>query len=761
MPLINRIFNGKMNFDASANRIPQGDYPDALNITRDAQGIGSDEIVSNVIGNQRVLYTLPTGTNKRVGSKADQLRNRIYYFIWNSFDQDLILYYDKTTDTIVKLIENLTDTGGENVLDFNPSKRINHIDLIYRDEGDFLSWTDGNSTPKEINVTTILVGTYGVIQKNFIEAAKRPCLTPPICVYGSDLTRTGNALRRKLFQFSTAFRYDTFAISTPSSFSKIPLPIGFYGSDKDIDSSNNNFITITVETGDKNVTDIEIYMRNNIGDNWSDFVTVVVLNKAQLGILDNTTYDYLFYNDNIYPAPTENFQYVEGVQSVPLFDWLPQLADTQCLPNGNVKSYGAITENYDNYPVNDLQVTLTAENVTNIPPDADPPAMTYVQVAQTYTFTITGTIPEGTLFKVVALVNVPPLTFMTIAQYTSVVGDGIPDIAQGMYNYVLANHSSYAEGFNSTSFWINIPSGSRILQTIVQAGGSGGGTISTEKTWLWDCPYAFGIVYVDEQNRDMPGVTTFANPIDSDNDFIVNTPAFSESGGFAQTPVISASINHLPPAGAKKYYWVRRRLAFGSFLFYETCDFQEDTDYYYFCLANIEKYKLDNSQFIYGTAPITSESRIKIVDSISSSLFDGRGWTQDYQILGTVIKTLSGGSSPADDKSFIKVAKPAVVPIPAYSFKMLALISTPMPNPTSAADSVYWEWGEAYDIYELDGVHYHRGQTQDQTSLQPATFVWAEGDVYFHERKMFQPLNFCHTAKRYGKCDGCKLLRLL
>src|SRR3954466_10257839 len=118
MALINRIFNGKMNFDASANRIPQGDYPDALNITRDAQGIGSDEIVSNVIGNQQVLYTLPTGTNKRVGSKADQLRNRIFYFIWNSFDQDLILYYDKTTDTIVKLIENLTDTGGVNVLDF-------------------------------------------------------------------------------------------------------------------------------------------------------------------------------------------------------------------------------------------------------------------------------------------------------------------------------------------------------------------------------------------------------------------------------------------------------------------------------------------------------------------------------------------------------------------------------------------------------------------------------------------------------------------
>jgi hypothetical protein len=162
------------------------------------KGIGSDEIVSNVIGNQRVLYTLPTGTNKRVGSKADQLRNRIYYFIWNSFDQDLILYYDKTTDTIVKLIENLTDTGGENVLDFNPSKRINHIDLIYRDEGDFLSWTDGWVTPKEANVQTI--SDRNIWSNPKVILLKRQSVRHfhrQICVYGTDGLRTANSLKKK------------------------------------------------------------------------------------------------------------------------------------------------------------------------------------------------------------------------------------------------------------------------------------------------------------------------------------------------------------------------------------------------------------------------------------------------------------------------------------------------------------------------------------------------------------------------------------
>jgi hypothetical protein len=43
---------------------------DALNITRDAEGIGQDNVVSNINGNQRVLYTLPAGTNKRIGNHA-------------------------------------------------------------------------------------------------------------------------------------------------------------------------------------------------------------------------------------------------------------------------------------------------------------------------------------------------------------------------------------------------------------------------------------------------------------------------------------------------------------------------------------------------------------------------------------------------------------------------------------------------------------------------------------------------------------------
>jgi len=124
MSRIDRIFNGKMNLDASPYRMPQQDYNDALNITRDAQGDGNDMVVSNINGNQRVLYSLPAGTNKRIGSFAFPLRNVIYYFIWNSNGNNLWLYYDKATNTIIKLIEDLTDTNNIPVLDFDPSKFV-------------------------------------------------------------------------------------------------------------------------------------------------------------------------------------------------------------------------------------------------------------------------------------------------------------------------------------------------------------------------------------------------------------------------------------------------------------------------------------------------------------------------------------------------------------------------------------------------------------------------------------------------------------
>lgn len=801
MAAINKIFNGRLNLDDSAFFVEKGDFIAAFNITSD-QIIGQHDLVrSNIRSNRFVAFNLPLGSKKVIGAFPDTLRNAVYYFIYNSDGFHTIAYYNNETRTITKIFQNKTDSNGVDILPLDVNSKINHINVLHRDEGDLLMWTDGNIFPCKINIQRFLAGSYTYIKQSFIELAKRPPLTPPACIYGSDSSRNANSLRKKLFQFTYRFKYDDFEKTTFSSYSKIPLPAGFYTSDNDIDNQKNNFITITVETGDENVTDIEIAMRNNINDAWGDFVLIITLNKAQLGIPDNVTYDYVFYNDSLYPP-------LDSAEVLPLFDWVPQKAKSQCMPNGNVIVFGAITENYNNYPVDQLDITLTAANVDNDPPDPDPAQLQVFDSGSTPDGTlwhviVTGTVNTGSVYTIVF--NTTVFGIITI-QYAAQIGDTINDVANGLYT---ASIPYGGTNYSANEFDISIDFGSSLLSATVTGGAGGGGTVSTEKTWLWDANYIFGLVYVDEQNRDMPGVTTFASGTTSDTDFVVTTPSFSQSGGNPQTPVISATINHLPPTGAVKYYWVRRRQTYGTFLFYETCDYQSDTDFLYFCLANIDQYKTDNSQFIYGTAPITSESRIKIVAGITTSAFNGDVWTQDYEILGTVTRTLSGGSSPANDVAFIKVAKPAAAISPAYTANMLVMVYTPAANPTSAADSVYYEWGEAYDIYELHSanystlvgafiigeiivggtsgargtvrydsasslmeveaisgtfvvgetitgvtslatatltyynttaIKYHKGEDQDQTAGQPASFTFTEGDVYYHPRTMYNEL---------------------
>lgn len=723
MATINRTFNGKLNLDTQAFRIPEGDFIDGLNITRDIAGEGQDIVVNNVAGNERVFYSLPAAsTNKVIGRFADKIRNRVYIFVWCSNNEDLILYYDRDNNTIVKVIQNMVDTDGD-ILDFNPSKRINHIDIIYDDQnGDLMFWTDGNSTPKKINVDRIVSGEYTTVKLPFIQAAKAPFLAPPTCAYGSDSTRDSNSLRRTLFQFCVRPQYDDFEKGVLFSFSKIPLPVGFYGSDNDIDNTKNNFITITIPTGDENVIALEIGMRYSIGSAWSDVVLVASLNKEQLSIPNNSSYQFLFYNDLLYPTITDGVQYFDNVQSIPLFFWVPQLAYCQVLANGNVPVYGAITEGYNNFPINELQVTLTAENVTNVPPDTDPPAITYTNFAGFdylgYQFTVNGSVPDGTVYSVSFIVNTTPDPTTYTATYTASSGDTVDDVALGLYNSAISVYSTDyfvefapSSGFppmTASQFGIGVlfsnPGDVSVSAPVISVSGGTPtpGEVATEKTWMQNCPYAFGLVYFDDQGRDMPGVITFSNPVDSTNDFLLTTPSFATDTGERKTPVISASINHLPPAGAVKYAWVRRRLQYSNWLEYETCDFQDPGDgFYYFCLNNIELYKEDNSQFIYGEPPITEsgEQRIKVLDGITTDQYDGNTWGQDFQILGTVTRKLTGGTSPADDRIFIKVKEPASAPSPSYQANMLVMVYTPTANPTSDAQSVYYEWGETYDIY--------------------------------------------------------------
>ena len=199
-----RGFNGKLNLDDNPYRVPKDDFLDALNVTRDAQGTGQDMTVTNIVGNTIVTdIPTPAGNNKVIGNYADRTKGRQYFFTWNDEGYHRISFYDAASNTIVIVMENLTDTGSVDVLKFDPSYRINHIDIVYRDKGDLLFWTDGLNPPRKINIETATTGGYGVIIESYIDVAKEPPSAPPYCAYENAPanTLTRNNVVQKRFKF--------------------------------------------------------------------------------------------------------------------------------------------------------------------------------------------------------------------------------------------------------------------------------------------------------------------------------------------------------------------------------------------------------------------------------------------------------------------------------------------------------------------------------------------------------------------------------
>src|SRR3990172_1462617 len=184
MPNINRVFTGGLNLDDHPYRVPENAYIDSLNITRDSQGEGQDGVVATLLGNASVSNSLPTGQNKIIGGYPDKLRNRYYFFNWNSTGKSGIYYYSQNTNTITKILESITDSGGVDILNFDPSYKIFGVNIIYRDdsEGDLLYFNDGLNEPRVINVSD----TFSPWLEEYISVAKAPPQMPTKVTYEND-----------------------------------------------------------------------------------------------------------------------------------------------------------------------------------------------------------------------------------------------------------------------------------------------------------------------------------------------------------------------------------------------------------------------------------------------------------------------------------------------------------------------------------------------------------------------------------------------
>lgn len=260
-------------------------------------GIGTKGKVVTVPGNLLIPNTLPAGNNICIGWGSNEEKSKFYWFNYNDQGFHAVYCYNDLTETVIPILQNLIDTNNIDIFHLSADFLINHVDII---ADNLIYWVDGLNKARKFNLDKALdkstTGYGTVVTEDFITAYKQCGVYAPSVVYFTDLTRPNNYCYSLQFKFAYRFYYDDKEISNWGDYSAVPLPPNESYLGVGAISYNNNGINVTVATGNKLVTKIEIAVKiNNL-----DWVGCAMLNKSQLSIDDYTVYTYSFYNDGAY-----------------------------------------------------------------------------------------------------------------------------------------------------------------------------------------------------------------------------------------------------------------------------------------------------------------------------------------------------------------------------------------------------------------------------------------------------------------------------
>ena len=762
--IVNNPFSGRLNLDDATYRISNNDYIDALNVTKDAQGKGQDLVVSNILGNTLIDYNLPSGTSKVIGFYPDKIRNRAYYFIWNSDGYNTIAYYDLNDQEIVKVLESKTDSDGIDILNFNPSYKVLSVNIFYRDdEGDILFFNDGYNPPKNINVKE----EHGTSWKlEYILVAKAPPVMPPKVVYENDTTVKVNNLRNKLFQFSYRYVFLNNEKSVWSSKGIVPLP-----QQDSLNLTNNNFtdnsrISVSVNSGGPEVRDIEISFRETTNGVTSDWYLIQSFSKAQIGILDNSIYTYNFYNNGIYVQ-------IDVLETAQLQDWVPQKANAAELANGNVLLYSGITESYNRTDMNlvskvntdaigyvyDINGTLFFATCNAIDSGSTGTEL------KIYLF---GTGDNGSNGIVERLNNAACDFFINIVNlsgtsigttYISTFGS---QYISNLLNYIKASLIAVDAGWSGTIennvLTMTYPDGFFLQSSgtkINEYSEDYGTFFNTSFANSWDSGYQYALQYFDSLGRTIGAQT--------DMDASVNTPS-SNTNRFCQPYV---EIKNRPPLEATYYQVLRsNNITYNKRLFWISrgayASTSQDTTvqrFAYLDVSNIEDYnnQISSTQGVVSYN-FTAGDRIKFLSRLNANnaqiIFNVQ---YDYEILGTESSIiLEDGTKKVGN--FIKILYPIVATTdPNFKFNgdenflHYEIFLYNFSSSASTNQRFFYESGKCFGIGNPGtSSAYHIGleQTQSSTSPEsvPAIVSMTNGDLFFRYRKVPYGDNFSFSA---------------
>lgn len=687
------------------------------------RGVEGNLRIENVPGTTLITNTLPAGDNECIGSFYDNLKQRVFYFNYNSNTNHGIYILSLDSLTVSALLVSGTNTDGD-ILNFTLNEPIFAVKMLYGDaqQGDTLYFNNSQKEPCQINIERTLAGTYGVMKRAFLEVIKYPSNRPPLVIYGNDNTVTVNTLRKKLFKFKTRAVYFSREKSVTSIQSEVPLPINL----DEKDPTNNCKISIVYETLDADVQKVEILVAvtgktdaNQVVDpnQFSDFLLVATIDKAALGLANNDLATFDFYNNQAYIE-------IDPEDSIQLMDWVPLQANALEMLNGNVPIYAGITENFDSVPL------LATSTSTSVPERNTQLPYLFAATQSGDSAFGTGNIhaivlgliavaSAGDTFNIITTNQTVSFTVATTGTAAVIAGlsaaavtAGFTVVSSDSTNLVINKNGESLQRVYTTQFALPIPFNSYVHN--------------------WNDKEAYAIQYFDAAGRTNGSVTT--------NGISVQTVNYTETTAVPNIPDVGLTITSRPPITAK-YFTIGRSksLAKQKFLYYISKDTYKDSIYAYIGIENLNAFiaqNPDSKYLAYDYAPGDRIRFLKVISGTVNTIYTN----QDFEIAGQVFNPSVNGTTHTGQ--YVKILLPATTG--TFDFGTLAFfnyfIELYTPALLTGGDATqYYEWGERYTIGNPGtNTRYHQGQTQNQTPnlSQGAIFDIIKGQFYYRKRKI-------------------------
>ena len=229
---IDKLVPRHLNFEDDERLVKRVEMIDAQNVRIQADDDGDEGVIKNVEGNTVVSFktgsSLPSGTNKVIGSVHNNVKAEILFFVWNSEQKHRIYRYGDSNEEVETVFENeatgVAAGASADTLGFKSTDYVDATTMVDKDGDTLLYFTNGRGEPKKINVDRAIRGDYPTgyeAVEAYISLIKKPPLEPPTFVFESDPDISNNRFLGKQFQFACQYVYEDGEVSAISPISKV------------------------------------------------------------------------------------------------------------------------------------------------------------------------------------------------------------------------------------------------------------------------------------------------------------------------------------------------------------------------------------------------------------------------------------------------------------------------------------------------------------------------------------------------------------